>query len=31
LIVEEYAGTTVVPPQATVLRDGFGNIVIELY
>lgn len=30
LIVEEYEGTTVVPPQATALRDGFGNIVLAL-
>jgi N-methylhydantoinase A len=28
LIIEEYEGTTVVPPQATALRDGFGNIVM---
>jgi len=31
LIVEEYEGTTVVPPQATALRDAFGNIVMTLY
>jgi N-methylhydantoinase A len=30
LIIEEYEGTTVVPPAATVLRDGFGNIVVAL-
>ena len=30
LIVEEYDGTTVVPPDATALLDAFGNIVIEL-
>jgi len=30
LIVEEYEGTTVVPPQATALRDRFGNIVMAL-
>ena len=28
LIVEEYEGTTVVPPQATASRDPFDNIVI---
>jgi N-methylhydantoinase A len=30
LIIEEYEGTTVVPPQATALRDAFGNIVVAL-
>ncbi len=30
LIIEEYEGTTVVPPQATALRDAFGNIVMSL-
>jgi N-methylhydantoinase A len=30
LIIEEYEGTTVVPPQATALRDPFGNIVVAL-
>ncbi len=30
LIVEEYEGTTVVPPDATASLDRFGNIVIEL-
>jgi N-methylhydantoinase A len=30
LIIEEYEGTTVVPPEATVLRDAFGNIVMTL-
>lgn len=30
LIVEEYEGTTVVPPAATVFRDRFDNIVIDL-
>jgi len=30
LIIEEYEGTTVVPPEATALRDGFGNIVVAL-
>ncbi|WP_428925026.1 hydantoinase/oxoprolinase family protein [Marinibacterium sp. SX1] len=28
-IIEEYEGTTVVPPDATVHRDGFDNIVID--
>jgi len=30
LIIEEYEGTTVVPPHATALRDAFGNIVVVL-
>lgn len=30
LIVEEYDGTTVVPPDGVVRRDAFGNLVIEL-
>ena len=30
LIVEEYEGTTVVPPDATAVVDGFNNIVITL-
>jgi N-methylhydantoinase A len=30
LIVEEYEGTTVVPPDATAQRDTAGNIVITL-
>ncbi len=30
LIIEEYEGTTVVPPHATALRDAFGNIVVAL-
>jgi N-methylhydantoinase A len=30
LIVEEYEGTTVVPPQATAYLDAHGNIVISL-
>jgi N-methylhydantoinase A len=30
LIIEEYEGTTVVPPQASALRDAFGNIVVAL-
>jgi N-methylhydantoinase A len=30
LIVEEYDSTVVVPPDATVQRDGFGNLVIAL-
>jgi N-methylhydantoinase A len=30
LIVEEYEGTTVVPPQATAYLDAHGNIVINL-
>lgn len=29
-IIEEYEGTTVVPPDATVHRDSFDNIVIDL-
>lgn len=28
-VIEEYEGTTVVPPDATVMRDRFDNIVIE--
>jgi N-methylhydantoinase A len=30
LIIEEYEGTTVVPPHASAMRDPFGNIVITL-
>jgi N-methylhydantoinase A len=30
LIVEEYEGTTVVPPRASAMRDAFDNIVITL-
>ncbi len=30
LVVEDYDGTTVVPPDATVHRDAAGNIVISL-
>jgi N-methylhydantoinase A len=30
LIIEEYEGTTVVPPSATAMRDAFDNIVISL-
>jgi N-methylhydantoinase A len=30
LIVEEYEGTTVVPPRATAIRDELNNIVITL-
>ena len=30
LIIEEYEGTTVVPPQATASLDAHGNIVISL-
>jgi N-methylhydantoinase A len=30
LIVEEYEGTTVVPPNAAASLDSGGNIVIEL-
>lgn len=30
LIIEEYEGTTVVPPLATAMRDAFDNIVITL-
>jgi N-methylhydantoinase A len=30
LIIEEYEGTTVVPPRATALRDALGNIVVAL-
>ncbi|SFF78957.1 N-methylhydantoinase A [Novosphingobium sp. CF614] len=30
LIVEEYEGTTIVPPDCTALRDAHGNIVIAL-
>lgn len=31
LIVDEYEGTTVVPPDASVHLDGFDNIVIDLH
>jgi N-methylhydantoinase A len=30
VIIEEYEGTTVVPPQAYVMRDAVDNIVIDL-
>jgi N-methylhydantoinase A len=30
LIIEEYEGTTIVPPDASAVRDGFDNIVITL-
>ena len=30
LIIEEYEGTTIVPPDASAFRDGFGNIIITL-
>ena len=30
LIIEEYEGTTVVPPDATAMVDGFNNIVMTL-
>ena len=30
LIVEDYEGTTVVPPDAIATLDDHGNIVIEL-
>jgi N-methylhydantoinase A len=30
LIIEEYEGTTVVPPHASAMRDAFDNIVITL-
>jgi N-methylhydantoinase A len=30
LIIEEYEGTTIVPPDATAVRDGFDNVVITL-
>ena len=30
LIVEEYEGTTVVPPNCAARLDGAGNIVIEV-
>jgi N-methylhydantoinase A len=30
LIIEEYEGTTVVPPLATAIRDAHDNIVISL-
>ena len=30
LIIEEYEGTTVVPPDGTVRRDGFDNLVVAL-
>jgi N-methylhydantoinase A len=29
-VIEDYEGTTVVPPDANAWRDEFGNIVIEL-
>ncbi len=28
-VIEEYEGTTIVPPDATVFRDSFDNIVID--
>ncbi|MEM6441557.1 MAG: hydantoinase/oxoprolinase family protein, partial [Pseudomonadota bacterium] len=30
LIVEEYEGTTIVPPDGTAALDGRGNIVLRL-
>ena len=30
LIIEEYEGTTVVPPRATAMRDPLDNIIIIL-
>ena len=30
LIIEEYEGTCVVPPDCTAHLDGFGNVIIEL-
>ncbi|WP_210236983.1 hypothetical protein, partial [Mesorhizobium sp. M4B.F.Ca.ET.190.01.1.1] len=30
VIVEEYEGTTVVPPDASVFRDEFDNLVVDL-
>jgi N-methylhydantoinase A len=30
LIIEEYEGTTVVPPHASALRDALDNIIITL-
>jgi N-methylhydantoinase A len=30
VIIEEYEGTTVVPPGASALRDQFGNIIVGL-
>jgi N-methylhydantoinase A len=30
LIIEEYEGTTVVPPQASAMRDPLDNIIITL-
>ena len=30
MVIEEYEGTVVVPPDATARRDGDGNILIEL-
>jgi N-methylhydantoinase A len=30
LIIEEYEGTTVIPPRASAARDGGGNIVVTL-
>ena len=30
LIIEEYEGTCVVPPDCTAHLDGLGNVVIEL-
>jgi N-methylhydantoinase A len=29
LLIDEYDSTTVVPPEASVTRDGFNNIVME--
>ena len=30
IVIEEYEGTVVVPPDCLASRDGYGNIVIEL-
>ena len=30
LVIEEYDSTTVVPPDAAVRRDAFGNLLITL-
>ena len=30
IVIEEYEGTVVVPPDCLAFRDGYGNIVIDL-
>jgi N-methylhydantoinase A len=30
LVIEEYEGTVIVPPDATAMRDADGNILIDM-